>query len=208
MTILQTRIFVKFDVPLNHWYETLLGYLIKPIVNEFRENLSWFWYSRYLQHIGDPNEDRDDCNLELLPEIYKLPNSFVEKPFHRSIRFRFEIDDDYESSFTTKLRKAIIEFCYAVSDIRDFDPITDLGGDRFCNDRMSLDQRSLRADYITQYLYYISQIYLDTLIGPNSEGYFYTEFESTNNIFNTPIGVLHHLFCNITQYPEVVYCNQ
>ena len=88
MPIRQTRVFVRSDEPLNDWAETLVGRVFRPLTEEFENSLEWFWFSRY------GGSDSDGYDLSVIPAEYKEPLQSGGGPFHRSMRFRFNVADE------------------------------------------------------------------------------------------------------------------
>jgi len=84
----QTRVFVRSDEPQD-WAETLVGKVFRPLTAEFSESLQWFWFSQY----GCPADDSVDCDITQIPAEYKRDG------FHRSMRFRFFVDDNRQAEF-------------------------------------------------------------------------------------------------------------
>lgn len=121
--------------PLADWAETLIGRVFRQIVSEFSSDLKSYWFSRYSVRLDDGNdrEDRGDCDFEKIPDGCKqaiqIQGEHVR--IHRSLRFRFEIDDRAQSAFEGRLKDLLAQHSYAISDIRDFDQVGGLGGHRF-----------------------------------------------------------------------------
>lgn len=69
MGVKQTRVFVLSTEPLDGWAETLIGRVFKPLTNEFRDALQWFWFSRYVS----PADETADCDIAAIPDEYKRP---------------------------------------------------------------------------------------------------------------------------------------
>ena len=187
----------------DEWAETLIGRVIRQIVQEFPGELRWFWFSRYVCLIGRPNEDRGDCDFNTIPDNYKLAFSGTNQAGHRSLRFRFEILDAQQCAFEDRLRTLLGEHGYAISDVRDYDQIADTGSHRFLgveNRQPGRDAR--RATLITLLYQSISQLVIDCLVGPDAQGRYRIE---ANNDPQNPNGStfesIHHLFYNITQVP-------
>jgi hypothetical protein len=202
MAIRQTRIFVPPTEPAE-WAETLIGRVIRPIAREFPNDLLWFWFSRSVCLIGMAGEDRGDCDFDSLPDAYKLAFPAAIQAGHRSLRLRFEIADAQQVAFENRLRELLVQHRYAITDIRDYDPVAHTGGDRFLgieNRQPGRDAR--RAALVTLLCHAVSQVVIDGLVGPDASGRYRIE---TNNHHQNPNGSpfepLHELFVNITQVP-------
>lgn len=202
MAIRQTRAFVLPAEP-GEWAETLIGRVIRQIVQEFSEDLRWYWFSRYVCLINMPGEDRGDCDFNAIPPGYKLAFPGINQPGHRSLRLRFEIADAQQVAFEDRLQDLLAQHGYAISDIRDYDQVADTGGQRFLGVENRLPGRDAqRAALVTLLYQTISQLVIDGLVGPDAAGRYRIE---TNDDPQNPNGStfesLHHLFFNITQVP-------
>jgi len=203
MAIRQTRIFADGGEPLADWAETLIGRVVRPLVSEFQESLRWFWFSRYVCIVGMQGEDRGDCDFNMLPDNYKQAFPGAKGPGHRSMRFRFEIADAAQADFEAHLQESVLKQGYAISDIRDFNEVGDLGGSRFLGVENQQPGHDIqRAKLVTHLLHAISELWIDALIGPDSSGRFHIEHnDNAQNPNNSTFESLHHLFCNITKVP-------
>ncbi len=205
MAIRQTRIFVPSLPPFDNfsWVETLIGSVIAPFVPQ----TEWFWFSRYIA----PKTDGGDCNIELIPEEFGItqnPNENGTKLF-KSLRFRYQVNDDQLENFESHLREAIVNHNCAISDFRDYSHLDDLGGDRFIGGERTEQRRLERANLMVKYLCDVSQIFIHCLQGPDESGRF--QLESSNSDQN-PHGSIfesvHHLFCNVTNVPLRILVSQ
>ena len=203
MAIKQTRIFANHDEPIN-WAETLIGRVVRPLVVEFKNSLHSFWFSRYVCQIGVPGEDCGDCDFNVIPNNFKQTIPGFVQPGHRSMRFRFEVADSNQVDFEIRLQQLVLQHSYAISDVRDFDKLADLGGNRFLGAENRLPANATqRAQLVTHFLQSISELFIDALVGPDPENRFRLEYN--NELQQNPNGStfesLHHLFCNMTQVP-------
>jgi hypothetical protein len=206
MAILQIRIFVPSGEPPQGWAETVAGRVIKPITQEYlHKGLEWFWFSRYASF----GPDSADCDFDALPETYKQPLSPGELPYHRSVRFRFEIADNQQANFKKRLQELLKQGGYPTSEKTRPYPawLEESGGNRFLGNENRLPGRKEQRSKLVLSFYQItSQLVLDALVGPDADGRFKLE---TNDDPQNPLGStfesLHHIFCNITQPPLQVY---
>ena len=184
MSVRQIRIFVRSDEPVDDWAETLIGRICIPLTDEFSDTLSWYWFSRYGSFISG---DSGDCNIDLIPDEYKQPLQSDGEPFHRSIRFRFNINDDREIEFEERLSWLITENEYGISGCLDYDYIGDTGSNRFLGieNRQSwrAEQRALLA---TEFFGAISRLVIDALVGPDANGRF--NLETNDDLNQNPRG--------------------
>jgi hypothetical protein len=207
MAIRQTRAFV-LPTECADWAETIIGRVIRSLVQEFSQDLRWFWFSRYISLIDVAGEDRGDCDFNAIPADYKLPFPGTDKPGHRSLRFRFEIADVRQQAFEVQLRGLLAQHGYAISGILDYDQVVDTGCHRFLGEENRRPGRdSQRATLVTSLYHTIARLVIDCLVGPDGAGRYRIE---ANNDPQNPNGStfesVHHLFCNITQVPLSVLC--
>jgi len=198
MAIRQTRVFVRSDEPNDDWAETLIGRVFCPLTAEFAGSLLWFWFSRY----GSPADESGDC------EIARIPVEYKEGGFHRSMRFRFSIDDADQASFERRGQELVSVNGYQVSDFRAYDHVADTGNNRFLGTENRHDgRREQRALFVIHFFMAVSQLIIDALVGPSEQGRF--RLESNDDQLQNPRGStfqsLLHLFCNITNVPTDVY---
>ena len=111
MAIRQTRVFVRSDDPHEDWAETLIGRVFRPLTNEFTDVLTWFWFSRY----GAPATDSGDCNIAVIPDEYKQPLQVGDEPFHRSMRFRFNIVENQQPGRAEQRASLATNFYWVIS---------------------------------------------------------------------------------------------
>ncbi len=191
MAARQTRVFVPWEEPYDNddWCETLLGRVIKPLVDE-HPSLEWFWFSRYRQRRAGSSED---CCLG------KIPPEFERATLWRSVRFRFDIPETDRGRFEREGTVRIREKGCAISDWREFDTVSDLGGNRFLGGKRCQSRQIERSELVTSFLQAISKLVLHALVGPDDEGRFRVE---RNDHDQNPLGSsfqsLHHMFCNIS----------
>ncbi len=203
MAIRQTRMFVH-QAETADWAETLIGRVVRPLVAEFPEPLRWFWFSRYICLIGTQEEDLGDCDFNAIPNDFKQAFPGENQPGHRSLRFRFEVEDAHQAAFEARLQQLVAQHGYAISDVRDYDQIGDTGGSRFLGvENRQPGRDGQRARLVTHLCQVISQLVMDALVGPDPANRFRIEYNDLQqqNPNGSTFESLHHLFCNITQVP-------
>lgn len=204
MAIRQTRIFVQSNDPSDDWAETLIGRVFRQIVSEFAQPLQWFWFSRYICPVGMNGDDRGDCDFNAIPDDYQQAIPGMDVPGHRSLRFRFEITDADQAAFEFRLRQLLDQHEYKISDIRDYEQVSDTGGQRFLGVENRQPGRDVqRARLVTHLYQIISEIVIDSLVGPDSANRYRIEHNDLHqqNPNGSSFESLHHLFCNITRVP-------
>jgi hypothetical protein len=210
MAILQTRVFVN-HTESGDWAETLVGKLVRPIVVQYHDSLEWFWFSRYVCVLGMPGEDTGDCDLDVIPEPFKGVLPGLNRPGHRSLRFRFEIGDGAQQAFEVRLRELLTANGYAISDVRHYDEVGDTGGERFLGaENRSPDRLERRARLVTHVFYTACQLLIDMLVGPDANGRYRTERNTLHreNPNGSCFESVHHVFCNVAQVPLSVLVNE
>lgn len=183
----QTRIFSKppYSSGMDeNWAETLLGCVVKPIVDRSTE-LNWFWFSRYV------TDDGDDCDLS------ELPKDFLHDRYHWSLRFRYCMRPDNVGQFEDMAQEIVDRAGYVVTDWRGYDMYADLGGPRTLGEDMSTERRKERGNLVANFYHATSKLCLHGLIGPDSNGNFRIE-KNTVNPCGSPFETTRHVFCNIT----------
>lgn len=196
MITYQTRIFIPPSPPYDTqetWVETALGRIVRPLVENSPE-LSWFWFSRYVNIRGG---DVNDC------EIAQVPDAFYENDFHRSLRFRFQVDAAALEQVKLLGDKLIHDAGCFISDWRLYDVVGDLGSNRILGERRDREHRQQRSEMVAQFYHSTARLMLDTLVGPDEEGRFRQEHNDQNR-HGSSFETLHHVFCNITNVPTGV----
>jgi hypothetical protein len=209
MSIRQARIFVNHSETLD-WAETLIGRVVRALVAEFTDQVRWFWFSRYICLIGAQGEDRGDCDFDAIPNDFKQPFNGGNQPGHRSLRFRYEIEDGQQTAFETRLQQLVNQNSYVISDFLDYDQVGDTGGHRFLGVENRQAGRDLqRARLVTHLYQVISQLVIDALVGPDQANRYRIERNDLveQNPNNSTFESLHHMFCNITQVPVSILLN-
>lgn len=204
MAIRQTRIFVPSGDPQEGWAETVAGRVIKPITEVYCQSLAWFWFSRY----ADLGPDSGDCDFEAIPESHKQPLGQDPRPYHRSLRFRFDIAGGQQPAFEQRLGELVAQAGYAVSDIRDYPAwLEDSGGHRFLgNENRQPGRAEQRSRLVLSFYQITSKLVLDALVGPDNDGRYRLEAnDHSENRLGSTFESLHHLFFNITQPPLRVH---
>lgn len=198
MSIRQTRVFVpNTEVYEATWVETLLGRVVRPLVDGHPE-LVWFWFSRYAVPRG---KDDGDCAIDEVPASFEVRVNGERRL--RSIRFRFSLPESKRQAFEDMGQKmAEAEGCM-ITDWRNWDQVEDLGGDRFVGEVRDEARRIERADLVTSLCHNISRLVLHSLVGPDPRGRYRQEINDHNQ--NLPLGStfesINHLCRNIAGLP-------
>jgi len=201
MAIRQTRIFVPPVSPFDDffWSETLVGSVLAPIAHQ----AEWFWFSRYVQY---KTGDSGDCDINVIPDNFGIDpegNIVGSGGLFRSLRFRYQVSENQVEIFEAKLRNSINNYKCIISDFRSYPLVEDLGGDRFISGVLSQQRRIERADLMVKYLCDVCQLFLHALEGPDKYGKYRLEMSNHQDDPRYLIfGSAHHLFCNITRFPE------
>jgi hypothetical protein len=168
--------------------------VIRPLTREFQDALESFWFSRYLSR-----RDTEDCNFDELPVDY-LDGA------HRSLPFRFKIEDARRADFEGAGRDLIARHGYWISDFRDYPAVADTGSNRFLGIENRAAGRAEQRSLLVNNLYHAtSRLVIDALVGPDAFGrYRLEESDYPTNPQRSTFQSILHLFCNITAVPTQV----
>ncbi|OEU71079.1 MAG: hypothetical protein BA863_05830 [Desulfovibrio sp. S3730MH75] len=200
MMIHQTRIFAPQEGLFAHplWAETVIGRIIAPVVTQFQDALEWYWFTRYVQ---PADGDTGDCKFAQIPQAFLDPHSGA----HKSIRFRYAVEDDTCEAFEEECGRLIEDAGCAISDFRTYPILQDLGGDRHLEEPRTPERREKRAQLVVANYHSIAELILDALIGPDPEGHFSLPHKhDPDPQHETPFRVFHHIFCNASDVPLYV----
>jgi hypothetical protein len=190
MTIRQTRIYTPAKPPYdtNLWAETVMARILKPLVDR-NPQLRWVWFTRYVS--GKPEfADSDGANV---------PPDFFDNNLCRSIRFRFEINDDDLDAFEQQAADLIRQEGCWIADWRDYG-IGELSSNRFVGEDRSQARRDERLGLVKRHVESVSRLMLHALVPADNEGRFRVENnDDQENPHNSAFFSLHHLFCNTTE---------
>lgn len=119
-------------------------------------------------------------------------------PHHREVRLRLTTDD-YESLRPVIEVQIGIEGFTDLADELDATVNGNLGGDRFHSPDSSNDSSERRGQLMLNFLHALSELFVDSLVGPDADGRYRQE---RNADINNPNGsifeTVHHLLCNIS----------
>lgn len=192
------NIFVPPNAPFgDNWVEQILGSVIKPVVEQYEDQLRWIWMTRYSGPYAEPDFARG----------HRLPEEYRSDSWYRFIVFRASVDD----SSREELHNQTIQFagkagCFTKpSGWEPYDVVEDLGRDRFVRQNASPDERSTRALLVVRFVDAYVRLMLDAL-NENEEGVW--DLEPNGDREQNPHGSffesVHHLFWNSTRVPTSV----
>ena len=190
----QIRIFVPPAADGNHWVETVVGRVIKPVVE--RHKPEWMWFSRY-------GEDKERSSVDC--DISKIPTHFGKNGFYRSVRFRACIDRGSQKEFEQETLDRIREAEFAASGFIDYPYVDDLAHPRFLGEPRTPERKMCRAELMGRYLDAAARLYFDALKAPGAGNSY--ELEPNEN-FGSSFEGMRHLFCNMTNAPTPVFVNE
>ena len=198
----QVRIFAPFNGVFSEgWCEKILGEVIKPLVAEHQKEINWFWYSRYVDSRG---HDAADCDMTKLP-VECFQN---ETEIHRSVRFRINAFTSSARLIEELANRLIANIGAIHSGWLNYNPVADLGGDRFAPKDSLLQFRETRAKLIADCYHAVSKLHLDRLARSESGDWVP---EQNSDLRQNPLGNIFesmiHVFCNTTntELPVHVY---
>lgn len=148
------------------------------------------WFENFLGHFVMPVVETG--------KITRFWFSRYGSPQSHEIRFRLETDTWVE--IEPLIQQKITDFGFNdLKDEQNYRNVDDLGNDRFLSQDAQGTDATRRSSLVLDVLHRLCVLYLDTLVGPDQDGYF--RQESNKNI-NNPHGSIfesiHHLLCNIT----------
>ena len=113
---------------------------------------------------------------------------------HRSLRFRFRIEEGSREAFEQRAQTLIDGNNYRISDFRDYDVVSDTGGNRFLGtENRQAGRAEQRADLTVRYYHAISKLVIDSLVGPDGNGHF--RMETNDDLVQNPRGSTQHHKC-------------
>ena len=191
----QTRIFTHQNHADTHWYQNILGKIIKPLA-ENNHDLEWFWFSRYTGAIAG-NDEEENCIVADIPAHCKRQGD----NYTRNVRFRYHIKSEEQGkNFEKMFLELVLKADCAVTDFREWNRVVDVGSDEHVGEKRTEERRHRRAAILPKLYHQMSILTLDNLI--EDQGNFHFETNDSNGIPSpTSFGKPHHIFCNLTQIP-------
>lgn len=194
----QTTLFVPRGMPFDSrgWVETVLGRVVRPLVDGHPE-LIWYWFSRYVE------PRNHNWEMSGVPGTFDVATN--QGPALRFVRFRFMIPETPRVSFEQEAQELFQrEGCF-VPGFWDYDPVEDLGSDRFLGEGRAENRRKSRSDLMVSYLHAVSRLALHSLSGPDPDGRFRLELnDNLQNPGGSTFVSIHHLLWNIAGLPPEI----
>lgn len=114
------------------------------------------------------------------------------------IRFRLETDSWNEIAPLVQRKIRDLGFT-DLNDEQSYSNVGDLGNDRFLSQDAHGTDATRRSSLVLDVLHRLCVLHLDTLVGPDKDGYFRQESnQNINNPHGSIFESMHHLMCNIT----------
>ncbi|MBL4886655.1 MAG: hypothetical protein JKY95_19285 [Planctomycetaceae bacterium] len=197
-----------------NWSNTILGHIIKPLVEKY--NPEWYWFSRYTdENFGSINTDFDSSKIPVEFFNFSMDGTPVNSTM---IRFRFKIESSKSSEFEKESVEQIQKMGCASSGCCDYGFDGELGGPRFNDNYIDPNQlagdekthaeesNKRRAILVGKMFHSISELTLDSLDGPDSDNVCKsTTNNHPQNINDTSWDSIHHIFCNTTATPTRIH---
>ena len=192
------HIFAPSQEPfLKNWVEQILGDVVKPTITDYDDAISWIWVTRYA---GPYSEDN-------LPVGISIPQEFRANGSFRFIVLRLHVNSDSREAIQTR----VIELAQDVGCFTDprgwiqYDPIEDVGGDRFIRNDAELPERTERARLIISFVDITIRLMLHSLT-KDETNHWITEpnMIPQQNPKGSLFESIRHLFCNATGVPTTV----
>lgn len=192
------RIFVPAIDPFgDNWVEQILGAVIKPIVDKYLNHISWLWITRY----------SNPYHVDKSSSGYLLPEQFCVDDCCRFVKFRLHADEIVRAELHQEVMQlAKSELCFPEPNGWIlYNPIEDLGSNRFIRADATTEERSQRAKLIVFFMDATIRLMLNSLSCDDSGKW---SLEPNELKEQNPNGSFfesaHHLFCNATGVPTTV----
>lgn len=192
------HIFVPPREPFNeNWVEQILGDVVKPIIAEYDDAISWIWVTRYADQYAADNP----------PVGVLIPQEFHSDGRFRFVVLRLHVDPDFREAVQARTI-ALLQNTGCFSDPRgwiQYDPIGDVGGDRFIRNDAEQSERAERARLIISFVDITIRLMLHSLSKDESnrwviEPNMIPEQNPKGSMFES----VRHLFFNATGVPTTV----
>ena len=192
------HIFVPPQEPFReNWVEQILGNVVKPVIAEYNDVISWIWVTRYA---GPYTNDSPPVGIT-------IPQEFHANGSYRFIVLRLHVNPDIREAVQTKIIE-LTQNAGCFSDPRgwiQYNPIEDVGGDRFIRNDAELSERTERARLIVSFVDITIRLMLHSL-SKDESGHWVTEpnMIPQQNPKGSMFESIRHLFCNATAVPTTV----
>lgn len=192
------HIFVPPSEPfMQNWVEQILGEVVRPIIADYDEAISWLWITRYSDIYTEDN----------LPVGVSIPEEFRANGWYRFVALRFHANSDSREVVQTRT----IELAQGAGCFTDprgwiqYNPIEDVGGDRFIRNNAEVHDRTERARLILRFVDTTIRLMLHSLIKDESDRWvnepnMILEQNPKGSMFES----IRHLFFNATGVPTTV----
>ncbi len=180
-----------------NWVEQLLGGVIRPLLSDYDGSISWLWVTRYA---GPYDEVKP-------PQGVPLPDDFRGGGFYRYIVLRLHAaPEPRDAIHLAAIRLAQQAGCFIEPrGWFPYDPVEDLGGDRFIRNNAAPQDRNERARLVALFVDATVRLMLHSL-SRDGNGNWTLEPNAIQD--QNPQGSffqsVHHLFCNATGVPTTV----
>jgi hypothetical protein len=181
----------------SNWVEQILGSVLRPLVDEYHDAISWLWVTRYAGTYVEANP----------PRGYPLPPEFRSDGFYRYALLRLHADTSRrERVHMAALQLALQAGCYTPPDgWIPYDPVHDLGGDRFIRSDAHPEQRAERARLVANFVDSTIRLMLHSLAeGEDGTWVLEPNTQRAENPYGSFFESIRHLFFNATAVPTTV----
>ena len=180
-----------------YWVEQILGEVLRPVLADYDNVISWVWVTRYSGKYTDNDP----------PLGIAVPQEFHTNGWFRYIVLRLHANSGLRESVHSRTVE-LAQACGCFTDPRgwiQYDPIKDVGGDRFIRNDADHSQRIERARLIVQFVDTTIRLMLHSL-SRDTAGNWLTEpnMIPKQNPKGSIFESIRHLFCNATGVPTTV----
>ena len=180
-----------------NWVEQLLGEIVKPLAAIYQDAITWIWVTRYSDAYTDSKP----------PRGYPLPAEFHADGRYRFIVLRLHASPERRAQVhASGIEMSRAAGCFPEPDgWIPYDPVHDLGGDRFVGNDAPPEIRNERARLVTTFVDSTIRLMLHSL-SRHDDGSWRLEpnMLPKENPKGSFFESIRHLFFNATGVPTTV----
>jgi hypothetical protein len=197
----QIQIFAPATDPYReNWVEQILGTTVKPVYEQYPDDIRWMWVTRYVK----PYDEEHPPGGSPLPKTFRLGR------YCRYIWFRVSVARDSRQEILSRaLRLATDAGCHTHPEgWIDFPIVADLGSNRFIRAQAVQHERARRAELVVRFVDATVKLMLDLLTKAEDGSWHFEPSTHDQNPKGSVFESVHHLFCNATQVPTTVLLSE
>jgi len=199
-----------FDDNEEYWAETCFGNFMESVYIPNIKSFKWFWFTRYEYYLS-----KDTFIKKYVEKDKNFTRPSEDDPKeteYRCIYLRMEI----KAADYNKIKSSIEEYAeergYKAVRFESYNKTEDFGSDRFAptlknkNESFNKKLKKIRASDFTNFMYYTCRM-LFWCLRKNEKGWYIPEknLHPYNATTKSTLESFHHMFCNATNVPLVVF---